>query len=47
MWNPCPDGYLGRDTIPYGTDVVVESPLGKLTIPTTRRPVDSKARQRT
>jgi hypothetical protein len=47
MWNPGPDGYRGRDTISYGTDVAVDSPLGKLTIPTTRLPVDPKSRQRT
>jgi Uma2 family endonuclease len=43
MWNPGPDGYRGRDTIPYGPDLTVESPLGKLTIPTARLPVDPKA----
>jgi Uma2 family endonuclease len=44
MWNPGPDGYRGRDTISYGTDVAVDSPLGKLTIPTTRLPVDPNTR---
>ncbi|MFE2421797.1 Uma2 family endonuclease [Streptomyces hokutonensis] len=44
MWNPGPDGYRGRDTIPYGTEVAVDSPLGKLTIPTAHLPVDPKAR---
>ncbi|MBT2419130.1 Uma2 family endonuclease [Streptomyces sp. ISL-22] len=43
MWNPGPDGYRGRDTIPYGPDLTVDSPLGKLTIPTGRLPVDPKA----
>ncbi|MFD4610668.1 Uma2 family endonuclease [Streptomyces sp. NPDC058440] len=42
LWNPGPDGYHGRDTLPYGTDVTVDSPLGKLTIPTVRLPVDPK-----
>ncbi|MFF4210807.1 Uma2 family endonuclease [Streptomyces sp. NPDC001796] len=46
MWNPGPDGYLGRDTIPYGTDLTVDSPLGKLTVTTGRLPVDPKARSR-
>ncbi|MGX4690511.1 Uma2 family endonuclease [Streptomyces sp. JNUCC 63] len=40
LWNPGPDGYQGRDTIPYGPELTVESPLGKLTIPTDRLPVD-------
>ncbi|WP_282702965.1 Uma2 family endonuclease [Streptomyces sp. CC219B] len=42
MWNPGPDGYRGRDTIPYGSDLTVDSPLGKLTIPTAHLPVDPK-----
>lgn len=46
MWNPGPDGYRGRDTIPYGPDLTVDSPLGKLTIPTTHLPVDPKAPHR-
>ncbi|MGI5456911.1 Uma2 family endonuclease [Streptomyces sp. CA-249302] len=44
MWNPGSDGYRGRDTIPYGPDLTVDSPLGKLTIPTAHLPVDPKAR---
>ncbi|WP_371577932.1 Uma2 family endonuclease [Streptomyces sp. NBC_01314] len=44
MWNPGPDGYRGRDTIPYGIDLTVDSPLGKLTFATARLPVDPKAR---
>ncbi|MFI6405114.1 Uma2 family endonuclease [Streptomyces sp. NPDC050548] len=44
MWNPGPDGYRGRDTIPYGTDVAVDYPLGKLTIRTAHLPVGPKAR---
>ncbi|MDX2935395.1 Uma2 family endonuclease [Streptomyces ipomoeae] len=44
MWNPGPDGYRGRDTIPYGVDLTVDSTLGKLMIPTDRLPVDPKAR---
>ncbi len=47
MWNPGPDGYRGRDTLPYGPDLAVDSPLGKLTIPTSRLPVDPKARPQT
>ncbi|WP_306321144.1 MULTISPECIES: hypothetical protein [unclassified Streptomyces] len=33
----------GRDTIPYGTDVTLESPLGKLVIATGQFPVDPAA----
>ena len=47
MWNPGPDGYRGQDTLPYGPDLTVDSPLGKLTIPTSRLPVDPKARPQT
>ncbi|EST30602.1 Uma2 family endonuclease [Streptomyces roseochromogenus] len=43
MWNPGPDGYLGRDTIRYGPELIVHSPLGKLTVPTSLLPVDPKA----
>ncbi|KUN93631.1 Uma2 family endonuclease [Streptomyces caeruleatus] len=46
MWNPGPDGYRGRDTIPYGPDLTADSPLGKLTVPTASLPVDPKARPR-
>ncbi|WP_232839292.1 hypothetical protein [Streptomyces triticisoli] len=42
LWNPGPDGYRGRDTVPYGPELTVDSPLGKLTIPTDRLPVDPK-----
>ncbi|MCF1595295.1 Uma2 family endonuclease [Streptomyces muensis] len=44
MWNPGPDGYRGRDTIPYGPDLTIDSALGKLKIPTATLPVDPKAR---
>ncbi|MGV9248459.1 Uma2 family endonuclease [Streptomyces sp. NPDC003710] len=44
MWNPASDGYRGRDVIPYGPDLSVDSPLGKLTLTTARLPVDPKAR---
>lgn len=47
MWNPGPTGYLGRDTIAYGPDVVVDSSLGKLTVATAGLPVDPKARPQT
>ncbi|WP_258314689.1 Uma2 family endonuclease [Streptomyces sp. Act143] len=42
-WNPGPEGYLGRDTIPYGGKVTVETKLGRLTIDTRRLPVDPEA----
>ncbi|MGI5377357.1 Uma2 family endonuclease [Streptomyces sp. CA-251387] len=46
MWNAGPEGYGSRDTIPYGPDLTLDSPLGKLTIPTAGLPVDPKARTR-
>ncbi|MFF5481455.1 hypothetical protein ACFY5C_29595 [Streptomyces sp. NPDC012935] len=46
MWNPGPDGYRGRDTIPYGPDLTIDSALGKLKIPTASLPADPKARPR-
>ncbi|MFG2760090.1 Uma2 family endonuclease [Streptomyces wuyuanensis] len=44
LWNPGPDGYLGRDTLPYGKTVVVETGIGKLTLDTGGLPVDPAAR---
>ncbi|MHC5703227.1 Uma2 family endonuclease [Streptomyces tirandamycinicus] len=44
LWNPGPDGYLGRDTIPYGRPVVVETGIGKVTLDTAELPVDPAAR---
>lgn len=43
LWNPGPDGYRGRDVIPYGETVVVETGLGKLTVDTSALPVDPSA----
>ncbi|RKT05235.1 hypothetical protein BX286_3227 [Streptomyces sp. 3211.6] len=43
LWNPGPDGYRGRDVIPYGGTVVVESGVGKLTVDTSGLPVDPGA----
>jgi Uma2 family endonuclease len=40
LWNPGPGGYLGRDTLPYGGEVAVETKVGRLTIDTGRLPVD-------
>ncbi|MFB0627869.1 Uma2 family endonuclease [Streptomyces sp. AB3(2024)] len=40
LWNPGPDGYRGRDVIPYGETVVVETGIGKLTLDTSPLPVD-------
>ncbi|WP_030855666.1 Uma2 family endonuclease [Streptomyces sp. NRRL F-4474] len=40
LWNPGPDGYRGRDTIPYGGEVTVETGIGKLVIDTSGLPVD-------
>ncbi|WP_089099849.1 Uma2 family endonuclease [Streptomyces hyaluromycini] len=46
LWNPGPDGYVGRDTIPYGPELIVASTLGKITLPTSGLPVDPKAPHR-
>ncbi|MDQ0930211.1 Uma2 family endonuclease [Streptomyces turgidiscabies] len=43
MWNPGPDGHRGRDTVPYGGDLALDSPLGKFTVATAGLPVDPKA----
>ncbi|MFC9814483.1 Uma2 family endonuclease [Streptomyces virginiae] len=40
LWNPGPDGYRGRDTIPYGGEGTVETGIGKLVIDTSGLPVD-------
>ncbi|MGW6689582.1 Uma2 family endonuclease [Streptomyces sp. NPDC054961] len=40
LWNPGPDGYRGRDVIPYGETVIVESGIGKLLMDTAALPVD-------
>ncbi|WP_327354212.1 Uma2 family endonuclease [Streptomyces sp. NBC_01304] len=40
LWNPGPDGYLGRDTIPYGKTVAVDTGIGRLAIDTGKLPVD-------
>ncbi|MFI0743148.1 Uma2 family endonuclease [Streptomyces sp. NPDC021100] len=39
LWNPGPDGYLGRDTVPYGKTVTVESSIGPLSFDTSGLPV--------
>ncbi|MFF6970427.1 MULTISPECIES: Uma2 family endonuclease [Streptomyces] len=39
-WNPGPEGYLGRDTIPYGQQITVETGIGKLVLDTAALPVD-------
>ncbi|MCS0639427.1 Uma2 family endonuclease [Streptomyces sp. LP05-1] len=54
LWNPGADGYLGRETVPYGSVVTVEgggsrvpgaAGLGRLTVDTTGFPVDPSARR--
>ncbi|MET9886355.1 Uma2 family endonuclease [Streptomyces sp. NPDC006430] len=40
LWNPGPDGYRGRDTVPYGETVTVDTGIGKLRIDTSALPVD-------
>jgi Uma2 family endonuclease len=46
LWNPGPDGYRGRDTLPYGDKLTVETKLGRLTVDTSRLPVDPEAAAR-
>ncbi|MCB5178939.1 hypothetical protein [Streptomyces antimicrobicus] len=43
LWNPGPEGYLGRDVIRYGDDVTVETGIGKVVIDTSELPVDPSA----
>lgn len=43
LWNPGPDGYLGRNTLPYGGKVTVETEIGRLTVDTSRLPVDPQS----
>nr|WP_206327015.1 Uma2 family endonuclease [Streptomyces sp. S3(2020)] len=43
LWNPGPDGYLGRDTLAYGGKATVDTKLGRLTIDTRRLPVDPES----
>ncbi|MCS0602851.1 Uma2 family endonuclease [Streptomyces sp. LP11] len=43
LWNPGPDGYLGRDTLAYGGELTVETKLASLTLDTSRLPVDPEA----
>lgn len=40
LWNPGPDGYRGRDTLPYGGKLTVETKIGRLTVDSSRLPVD-------
>lgn len=41
-WNPGQDGYLGRDTVPYGKTVSIETPVGRLELGTDQLPVDTR-----
>ncbi|MFD9720519.1 Uma2 family endonuclease [Streptomyces sp. NPDC059076] len=43
LWNPGPDGYLGRDTLAYGAQVSVETGIGRLVLDTSGLPVDPHA----
>ncbi|MFI9616086.1 Uma2 family endonuclease [Streptomyces sp. NPDC052023] len=38
--HPGPDGYLGRDTIPYGGEITLDIGPGRLTLDTGRLPAD-------
>ncbi|MER6613429.1 hypothetical protein [Streptomyces xantholiticus] len=41
--NPAPDGHPGRDTIPYGKTITVDTGLGRLSIDPGKLPVDPSA----
>ncbi|WP_308117321.1 Uma2 family endonuclease [Streptomyces fuscigenes] len=41
--HPSPGGYQGRDTLPYGKDVTVDTALGALTVGTRDLPRDASA----
>lgn len=44
LWRPGPEGYLGRDTLPYGKTVTIDTPVGPLVVDTSRLPaVDQPA----
>ncbi|MFG2298838.1 Uma2 family endonuclease [Streptomyces sp. NPDC048603] len=47
LWNPGPDGYVGRDTIPYGNQVKIDTGIGTLVIDTAELPVDPGTAVRT
>lgn len=42
-WNPGPEGYRGRDLLPYGGKVAVDTGIGRLAIDTSGLPVDPDA----
>lgn len=42
-WNPGPEGYRGRDVLPYGGKAVVGTGIGRLTFDTSGLPVDPAA----
>jgi hypothetical protein len=43
LWNPGSDGYRGRDTLPYGGNVTVETKIGRITVDTSRLPVEPES----
>ncbi|MEW2547593.1 Uma2 family endonuclease [Streptomyces sp. NPDC047002] len=46
LWHPTAEGYQGRDTLPYGKDITLETGLGTLTIATGELPRDTSAPER-
>ncbi|WP_308042336.1 Uma2 family endonuclease [Streptomyces sp. 8L] len=44
LWHPAAGGYQGRDTVPYGKDITLDTGLGALTIATDGLPRDPSAR---
>ncbi|MFI8854914.1 Uma2 family endonuclease [Streptomyces sp. NPDC053499] len=44
MWHPGPDGYRGRDVIPYGKPVELAMEIGEVRIETDELPVDRETR---
>ncbi|WP_431982548.1 Uma2 family endonuclease [Streptomyces qinglanensis] len=44
LWHPGPDGYRGRDVIPYGKPVELALEIGEVRIETDELPVDRETR---
>ncbi|MBO8201561.1 Uma2 family endonuclease [Streptomyces smyrnaeus] len=44
LWHPGPDGYRGRDVVPYGKPVEVALEIGRAKIETDELPIDRETR---
>lgn len=42
LWNPGSEGYIGRDAVPYGKTLVVDTGIGRLKVDTSALPIDRK-----